>query len=139
MPLINVADLGCRYFRKPLPGETTAQRGDVSDFGTLLNFTVWMLFYVDGERDGPALPKVSRSAVCEPLPRPKFRERIDDYQSNARRPLPDFLHIGIAGDCFVQVFPSFIDEQITVWYPIRSTLVGRDGGSFIALQSCLNI
>jgi len=134
MPLIHIADLAPHRFKQWREIRHFGQCGDEDDFGTLLNFAVWMLYFVDYEHDGLVIDRVAENALCEPVGLGDFETYVGGTASLLKSPPPDFLVVPQAFSVAIQVYQGWIDKPHTR-YNIRSTLVWASGKRLMALHT----
>ena len=134
MPMIEVADLAPHKLKRWHEIEHYGQCGHKSDFGSLLNFTVWMLFYVDYENDGNMIDRVAENAICESADSETFESHVGGVASLLKSHVPDFLVLPQTYTVAVRVYHGWI-ETPRIRYNLRSTLVWESKDRLMALHT----
>lgn len=134
MPLIEVADFAPHRLKRRRGIEHFGQCGHKADFGSLLNFTVWMLFYVDYEHDGKMIARVAEEATCEAVDLDTLQSFVGGIASCLKSHIPEFLLLPQNYSAAVRVYHGWIDNPRTC-YNLRSTFVWETGDRVMALHT----
>ncbi|MEZ6133818.1 MAG: hypothetical protein R3C53_02800 [Pirellulaceae bacterium] len=134
MPLIQIADLGAHRLKRFREIAHFAQCGLTEDFSSLLNFAVWMLYFVDHGTDGSIIDRVSENAICQPIGYDEFERILFGINGNLKSPIPSFLSLPQSYSTAVKIYEGWIDNPKTR-YNLRSTLVWETGDRMIALHT----
>ena len=138
MPLIQIADLGAHRLKQFREIAHFAQCGRAEDFGSLLNFSVWMLYYVDFETDGAIIDRVAENAVCKTIRYDEFERIVAGIASNLKSAPPDFLSHPQTYTTAIEIYQGWIDTPKTR-YNLRSTLVWETGDRMIAFHTRFSV
>jgi hypothetical protein len=133
MPQIEVADLPPYKFKQMQHCEHFAQCGNSGDFGTLLNFSVWMLYFVDYENDGFAIRSVAENAICEPIEFDDFSRTLNGLIGAMKSQPPSFL-VDVSYTQAIRIYSGWIVSPSTR-YNLRCTTVWQTGDRMAALHS----
>lgn len=133
MPQIEVADLSPYRFKQMRDIEHYAQCGKFSDFDTLLNFSVWMIYFVDFVHDGSAICRVAENATCKPLEFEDFARTIGGLTRMMKSHPPSFL-CDPSYSRAIRIYGGWVDSPKTR-YNLRSTIVWQTGVCMTALHS----
>jgi hypothetical protein len=134
MPLIQVADLGAHRLKRSREIAHFAQCGRMEDFASLLNFAVWMLFFVDHETDGSMIDRVAENASCQPIGYDEFERFVGGIAANIKSTPPDYLTLPQSYTTAIKIYEGWIDTPTTK-YNLRSTLVWVSGAQMIAVHT----
>ena len=133
MPQIEVADLSPYRFKQMRDMKHYAQCGNSSDFGSLLNFSVWMIYFVDFEHDGSAIRRVAANATCDPLEFEDFTSTITGLTGMMKSRPPSFL-CAPSYSRAIRIYGGWIDLP-KIRHNLRSTIVWQTGDRMTALHS----
>lgn len=138
MPLIQIADLGAHRLKQFREIVYCAQCGRTDDFASLLNFSVWMLYYVDYQTDGAIIDRVAENAICQTVGDDEFERIVAGIAANLKSAPPDFLSHPQTFTTAIKIYEGWIDTPKTR-YNLRSTLVWESGERMIAFHTRFNV
>lgn len=134
MPMIEVADFAPHRLERCREIEHFGQCGHKDDFGSLLHFTVQMLFYVDYQHDGKMIDRVAENAICESVDLETFENYVGRIANRLKPPIPEFLSTPRTYSVAVRIYNGWIDIP-RICYDFRSTLVWQTGDRMIGLHT----
>ncbi|MGV3483124.1 MAG: hypothetical protein ACO1RT_01760 [Planctomycetaceae bacterium] len=138
MPLIQIADLGAHRLKLSREIAHFGQCGRACDFGSLLNFAVWMLYFVDYEHDGSIIDRVVENACCQNIGIDEFQALLGGLAGNLKTTPPDFLSLPQTYTTAIKIYDGWIDSPKTR-YNLRSTFVWESGDRLIAFHTRFDV